>query len=74
MWYIHKIGILCLIKYLNLKRHSIELRKKLVKCYMWSIALYDAETWMLREVDQDTWKVLKCVGGEEFRRSFGPIT
>jgi hypothetical protein len=24
---------------------DVELRKKLVKCYIWSIALYDAETW-----------------------------
>jgi len=23
-----------------------------VKCYVWSIALYGAETWMLRAVDQ----------------------
>ena len=30
----------------------VELRKKLVKCYVWSIALYGAETWMLRAVDQ----------------------
>ena len=29
-----------------------ELRKKLVKCYIWSIALYGAETWTLRAVDQ----------------------
>jgi hypothetical protein len=29
-----------------------ELRKKLVKCYIWSIALYGAETWTLRGVDQ----------------------
>jgi len=29
-----------------------ELRKKLVKCYVWSIALYGAETWTLRAVDQ----------------------
>jgi hypothetical protein len=28
------------------------LRKKLAKCYIWSTALYDAETWTLREVDQ----------------------
>jgi hypothetical protein len=28
------------------------LRKKLVKCYIWSIALYGAETWTLRAVDQ----------------------
>jgi hypothetical protein len=28
------------------------LRKKLVRCYIWSIALYGAETWTLRAVDQ----------------------
>jgi hypothetical protein len=28
------------------------LRKKPVKCYIWSIALYGAETWTLRAVDQ----------------------
>jgi len=32
---------------------ELELRKKLVKCYIWSIALYGAETWMLRAVDQN---------------------
>jgi len=31
---------------------DLELRKKLVKCYVWSIALYGAETWTLRTVDQ----------------------
>jgi hypothetical protein len=31
---------------------DLELRKKLVKCYVWSVALYGAETWMLRSVDQ----------------------
>jgi hypothetical protein len=30
----------------------LELRKKLVKCYVWSVALYGAETWTLRAVDQ----------------------
>jgi hypothetical protein len=30
----------------------MELRKKLVKCYIWSIALYGAETWTLQAVDQ----------------------
>jgi hypothetical protein len=29
-----------------------ELRKKLVKCCIWSIALYGAETWMTEAVDQ----------------------
>jgi hypothetical protein len=27
---------------------DLKLWKKLVKCYMWSIALYGAETWTLR--------------------------
>ena len=31
---------------------DLELRKKLVKCYVWSIALCGAETWTLRAVDQ----------------------
>jgi hypothetical protein len=26
---------------------DLELRKKLVKCYIWNIALYGAETWTL---------------------------
>jgi hypothetical protein len=30
---------------------DLELRKKLVKCYIWGIALYGAETWTLRAVD-----------------------
>ena len=30
---------------------DLELRKKLVKCYNWSIALYGAEIWTLRAVD-----------------------
>jgi len=31
---------------------DLELRKKLVKYYIWSIALYGAETWTFRAVDQ----------------------
>jgi hypothetical protein len=31
---------------------DLELRKKLVKCYIWSIALYGAETWTPRAVVQ----------------------
>jgi len=30
---------------------DLELGKKLVKCYVWSIALYGAETWTLRAMD-----------------------
>jgi hypothetical protein len=36
---------------------DLELRKKLVKCYIWSIVLYGPETWTLRAVDQ---KHLEC--------------
>jgi hypothetical protein len=31
---------------------DLNLRKKLVKCYIWSIALHGAETWTLRKVDK----------------------
>jgi hypothetical protein len=31
---------------------DLELTKKLVKCYIWSIDLFGAETWTLRAVDQ----------------------
>jgi len=31
---------------------GLKLRKKLVKCYVWSITLCGAETWTLRALDQ----------------------
>ena len=31
---------------------DLNLRKKLIKCYIWSMALHGAETWMLRAADQ----------------------
>jgi len=31
---------------------DLKLRKKLVKCYIWSTALYGAETWTIRTVEQ----------------------
>ena len=34
------------------KTLDLNLRKKLVKCYIWSMALYGAETWTLRAADQ----------------------
>ena len=52
---------------------DLELRKKLVKCYVWSIALYGAETWTLRAVDQEHLKVLKCGAGGGWKRSVGLI-
>ena len=32
---------------------NLNLRKKLVNCYIWSRALYGAETWTLRVVDEE---------------------
>jgi len=39
-------------KNLLTSKFDLNLRKKLVKCYIWSMALYGAETWMLRAADQ----------------------
>ena len=39
-------------------------KKKLVKCYILSIALDGAETWALKNVDQKQLEVLKGGGGE----------
>jgi hypothetical protein len=47
---------------------DLHLWKKLVKCYIWSIALYGAEKWTLRKVDQKYLESLKCGAGKEWRR------
>jgi hypothetical protein len=39
-------------KTLFTRKLDLELRKKLVKCYIWSITLYGAEIWSLRKLDQ----------------------
>jgi hypothetical protein len=39
-------------KILFTSKLDLKLRKKLVKCYIWSIALYGAERWTLRKMDQ----------------------
>ena len=39
---------------------NTELRKKLVRCYVWSIALYDSEMWTLRKMERSNWRALKC--------------
>jgi len=31
---------------------DLNLKKKLVKCHIWSIVFYDAAMWTLRKVDQ----------------------
>ena len=55
---------------------DLELRKKLVKCYIWSIALYGAETWTFRAVDQKylesfemwCWRRMEKISRSEERR------
>ena len=39
-------------KTLFISKLDLNLRKKLVKCYIWSMAFYGAETWTLRTADQ----------------------
>ena len=39
-------------KTLFISKLDLNLWNKLVKCYIWSIKLYGAETWTLRKVDQ----------------------
>jgi hypothetical protein len=34
------------------RRLHLNLRKKLVKCYIWSLAVFGDENWTLLEVDQ----------------------
>ena len=46
---------------LSYPTHRLNLRKKLLKRYIWSIALYGAETWTLWEVCQIPGKFLKMV-------------
>ena len=63
----------------NMKRNlfistlDLELRKKIVKCYVWNIALYGAETWTLRAVDEKHLGSFKCGVGGGWKRSVGLI-
>jgi hypothetical protein len=43
---------------------DLNILKKLVKCYIWSIALYIVQTLALCKVDQKYLKVLICGTGE----------
>ena len=41
-----------------------ELRKRLVKYFVWSVVLHGAETWTLRRKSKNNWKHLRCGYGE----------
>ena len=60
-------------KTLFTSKMDLNLRKKLIICYILSMALYGAETWTLRTADQKYLENLKCGAEEGWRRSFGPI-
>jgi hypothetical protein len=52
---------------------DLNLRKKLVKCYIWSIALYRAEMWCWTRMEKICWtdrarneEVLQSQGGKEY--------
>ena len=34
------------------RKPNIELKKKMVRCYVWSIALYGSEIWTLRKLER----------------------
>jgi hypothetical protein len=47
---------------------NIELKNKLVRCCVWSIALYGSETWTQRKLKRKYFEVLKYDAGGEWRR------
>ena len=52
---------------------ELNLRKKLVKCYIRSMALYGLKLGRFGQQIRNTWKVLKYGAGGGWRRSVGPI-
>jgi len=55
------------MKILFSSKMDLNLGNKLVKCHIWSIALYCAETWTLRKVEQKYLVSLKWGNGEVWR-------
>ena len=52
---------------------DLNLMKKPVKCYIWNIALYGAQTWTFQKVDHKYLESLKCGAREGWRGSVGLI-
>ena len=58
LFFSHKLGIaMAKAAFSNKKtfftsKLDLNLRKKLIKCYIWSMTFYGAETWTLRAADQ----------------------
>ena len=61
-------------------KFELNLRKELLMCFIFSIALYGVESWTLRNCRSEipayksySWTVLKCGAGEGWKRSVRPI-
>ena len=52
---------------------DLNLRKKLVKCYIWSMASYGAEPWTLRAADQKYLESFEMWCRRRMKRSVEPI-
>jgi hypothetical protein len=59
-------------KILFANKCELNLRKKLVSCYIWSIALYGTETWTFQKTVQKYLKSSEIWARERCRRSAGP--
>jgi hypothetical protein len=44
-----------------------------MRCYIWNVAFYGAETWTLWKIDEKCLESLECGAGEEWKGSAGPI-
>ena len=59
-------------KTIFISKLDLSLRKKVVKCYIWSTAFYGTETWTFQSVDYkylesfEMWCWRKSQGGEEY--------
>jgi len=53
----------------------LELKKRKMKCVVWSVVLYAAETWTLTEIDRRRLEAFEmwCGYREEWKRSAGLI-
>jgi hypothetical protein len=56
-------------KNLFTSKFDLNLRKRLVRCYVWSIALYGAETWTLRATDQKHLESLEIILRTKIRKA-----
>ena len=61
------------MKVLLSRRFDLNLSKKLLRCYIWSIVCVVLKLGHLGEWIRNSWKVSKCFAGEGRKRSVGPI-